>query len=162
MNHGIFSAGCLILLTAAVAFTGCASSDSTTAAVQPSPPVDPGEPIIVYQRSGGLNGMDDRLVIYSGGYCEMVRKNDRIYRCQVISYKLHTLDQAFADAGFFALPVEYRGDAQADAIRYSITYAVNGKKHQVVAYSNSLPDCLRPLVRELDQCVMLISTTNPM
>jgi hypothetical protein len=78
-----------------------------------------------------------------------------------MSLKLYKLEQAFADAGFFALPDEYPADAQADAIRYSIAYAANGKKHQVVAYSNALPDNLRPLVRELDQSIMLISTTMP-
>lgn len=164
MNRSIFGAGCLLLLTAALAFTGCARSDNTTAGLQVPPPplpVEQGEPIIVYQRSGGLNGMEDRFCVYGSGSCDLARKNDRVYRCQVMSLKLRTLEQAFAAADFFALPVDYPGNAQADAIRYSITYTANGKNHRVVAYSDSMPDSLRPLVRQLDQCIMLISTTVP-
>ena len=140
---------------------GCVQSDNITAGAQVPPPAGQGDPIIVYQRSGGLSGLEDRLCIYDGGACEMAGKNDRNYRCQVIALKLNRLEQAFADADFFALPDEYPADAQADAIRYSIAYAANGKKHQVVAYSNSMPDHLRPLVRELDQSIMLVSTTMP-
>ena len=160
MSERIFSAGCLLLLTAALAFTGCSQSDNITAVVLQPPPADQGDPFIVYQRSGGLSRMEDVLCIYCGG-CELARKDGRIYRCHVISMKLCKLEQAFEQSGFFALPGEYPGNSQADAIRYSISYAANGQKHRVTAYSDSLPDPLQPLVRELDQCVMLVSTTIP-
>ena len=104
-----------------------------------------------------MNGLEDRLSIYAGGGCELNRKNGVIYRCRIFSLKLYKLEQAFEEVGFFALPEEYPGNSQADAIRYSIFYEDNGKKHQVVAYSNSMPDPLMPLIRELDQCVMLVS-----
>jgi len=161
LSERIFNAGCLLLLTAAIALTGCAQSDNIAAAVQQPPPADQGDPFIVYQRSGGLNSLDDVLCIYNGGGCELARKNGRIYRCQVISMKLCKLEQAFEQSGFFALPDQYPGNSQADAIRYSISYAANGQKHRVTAYSDSMPDSLQPLVRELDQCIMLVSTTIP-
>lgn len=107
-----------------------------------------------------MNGMEDKLRIYAGGGCELNSKGGRTHRCQVIALKLCKMEQAFEEAGFFTLPDEYPGNSQADAIRYSISYASNGKKHQVTAWSNSMPDPLIPLIRELDQCVMLVSTAG--
>jgi hypothetical protein len=101
--------------------------------------------------------MDDRLCIYSGGSCELYRKNGVKYTCPVFSLKLCRLEQSFEDAGFFSLPAEYPGSPRADAIRYSIGYTTGGKTHCVTGCSDSLPDPLVPLVRELDQCVLLVS-----
>jgi len=101
--------------------------------------------------------MQDKLSMYEGGDCELVGKNGDLHRCRVLSLKLHKIEQAFEQAGFFALPDEYPGNSQAEAIKYSIYYAAGGNKHHVTAYSNSMPDPLIPLIRELDQCVMLVS-----
>ncbi len=157
LNHRVFSAGWLLLLTAAVVSTGCLQSDNITTVAQLPPQINQGDPYIIYQRSGGLSGLEDMLCIYDGGGCELNSKGGRTHRCQVIALKLCKMEQAFEEAGFFTLPDEYPGNSQADAIRYSIDYAASGKKHRVTAYSNSMPDPLIPLIRELDQCVMLVS-----
>lgn len=157
MSHHILVTGCLALLAAALAFGGCLQSDNTTTVAPIVPPAESGDPFIVYQRSGGLTGMDDRLCIYSGGGCELYRKNGVKYTCPVFSLKLRRLEQSFEDAGFFSLPAEYPGSPQANAVRYSIDYMAKGLKHRVTACSDSLPDPLVPLVRELDQCVLLVS-----
>lgn len=101
--------------------------------------------------------LQDRLSIYGSGDCELVGENGNLHRCRILSLKLLKIEQAFQQAGFFALPEEYPGNSQADAIKYCIDYAAEGKKHRVTAYSNSMPDPLLPLIRELDQCVMLVS-----
>ncbi|MFA5401186.1 MAG: protealysin inhibitor emfourin [Dehalococcoidia bacterium] len=147
----------MLLLTAAVIFAGCSQSDNTTSAAPITTPDRPGDPYIVYQRSGGLSNMGDTLSIYEGGDCELVGKNGDLHRCQVLSLKLGKIEQAFEQAGFFALPEEYPGNSQADVIKYCINYSAEGKKHRVTVYSNAMPDPLIPLIRELDQCIMLVS-----
>ena len=145
LSHRVFSAGCMLLLTAAFAGVGCVQTDNTTAVSPEFPKIAQGDPYIVYQRSSGLNDMRDTLSIYSGGDCELVGKNGDLHSCRVLPLKLGKIEQAFQEAGFFALPEEYPGNSQADAIKYCIDYSAEGKNHRVTAYSNAMPDPLIPL-----------------
>ncbi len=156
-NHRTFTAACLVLSVAALYFGGCTQSDNITPAAETVPAAAPGDPHICYQRSGGLSGLEDTLLIYTGGDCDLYRKNGARYSCPVFPLKLEKLEEAFLKADFLAMPAEYPGNSQADAIRYVIDYTANGDTHRVTAWSNAMPDRLLPLVRELDQCVMLIS-----
>ncbi len=160
VNRLVFSAGLMLLLAAAFVSPGCSPSDNVTSGPPALPPAEPRVPHIVYQREGGLGNLNDSLLIYSGGDCELTRKTGNVYTCRVLPLKLLKIEQAFEQAGFFALPVECPGNSQADAIRYVIDYTAGGNTHRVTAWSNAMPAPLLPVVRELDQCVMLVSITG--
>jgi hypothetical protein len=139
---------------------GCTQSDNVTPAAQVVPAAGAGDVHIVYQRSGGLSELEDVLRIYTSGDCELYRKNGVKYTCRIFTLKLCKLDQAFEQVGFLTMPAEYPGNSHADAIKYVIDYSVNGNEHRVTAWSNSAPDPLVPLIRELDECILLVSTAG--
>lgn len=113
----------------------------------------PGDTMLIYSRSGGFAGLDDRLTIYSNGECNLYRKNSKqefMLSLQQLAHLRELLDKA----NFFGLKSEYLPErAGADLIEYSITYKFGDKKHSVKTYDGAVPAVLQPLLDELNSII---------
>jgi hypothetical protein len=115
-----------------------------------APPVSrPEAPAILvdYQKTGGIAGLDDRLVIFTNGAGLLSGKNVN----REISFnrsELARIDEIFSNAGFSQLEPSYtsrRGGA--DLIRYSITY----KNMTVTTEDTAIPPSLEPVIDEMNR-----------
>ncbi|MDD1658775.1 MAG: hypothetical protein LUP92_00750 [Methanomicrobiales archaeon] len=88
-------------------------------------------------RSGGFGGMRREVRIET----ESLRREER-----------EPLEGLVQDSGFFTLPEKFpRPGKGADYFTYSITVDDGNRVHTVVVSQPSLPEGLRPLVREVSK-----------
>ena len=134
----------VIAIIAVVAVSGCLGSRSI-------PPASPSPPAVLldYHRTGGIAGVDDRLVIFDNG-AALVATRVVSHEFTVNRSELRRLDGLFVQAGFAALQGNYtsaRGGA--DLMRYTITYANN----TVITEDSVVPPVLQPVLSELNGIV---------
>jgi hypothetical protein len=88
-------------------------------------------------RTGGFGGLRREVRIETGALSREERE---------------PLEGLVRDSGFFALPEKFpRPGKGADYFTYSITVDDGKRRHTVEVSQPSLPDGLRPLVRELSR-----------
>ncbi len=104
-------------------------------------------PLIDYHRSGGIRGIDDRLVIRDDGTATLSR-NGKSSEVTVTSDVMDRLRRALGQSQFGGLRSEYEAPrGGADMYDYAITH--NG--HTVRAKDASLPEALHPVIAILDR-----------
>lgn len=109
--------------------------------------------LVNYQRSGGIAGFNDRLVINDDGHCTLQRKNLE-WQFNLPPDDLQNLRQLFQEADFFNLNSEYLpADIGADRFEYTITYRISDKEHTVRTMDGSVPQALTPVLSQLNRIV---------
>ena len=109
--------------------------------------------LIEYHRSGGIQGLDDHLVIYDDGTAALTRKGARS-EFTVEDAVMEELRSLLKEMKFRKLRKEYlpaRGGA--DLFEYMITH----DDHTVRTKDMAIPEGLMPLIDLLDQ---IISTST--
>jgi hypothetical protein len=90
-------------------------------------------------------------LVRSGGFGGM-RREARIETQSLPSEEREPLEGLVQDSGFFALPGQFpRPKKGADYFTYSITVDDGKRVHTVQVAEPSLPDSLRPLIREVSR-----------
>jgi hypothetical protein len=93
--------------------------------------------IIHLVRSGGFGGLRREIRIETGSLAREERE---------------PIEGLVRDSGFFTLPEKYpRPERGADYFTYSITVEDGERIHTVEVSQPSLPESLRPLLRELSK-----------
>ena len=133
-----------MLVVAAIVLAGCLGMKT--------PPVpDHAAPILFvdYQRTGGVAGVDDRLVIFDNGVT-LVKSRTATREILLNQSDLEQISAVF-DAGQFAMLegnyTSRRGGA--DLLQYSIRY--QGKT--VITEDTAIPPSLEPVIREMDHII---------
>ena len=157
------------LLTVAVIggilFSGCVGAppeppEAPDTAPEPTPngtptptPTNQNSVLITYQRSGGIMGLRDQLTIYSDGRCELRRK-DVEWEFTIPPSQLEHLKELMEEANFLDLKVPDLPPPIADSFEYVISYYPEvGKSNTVRVRTTAIPDCLRPIMHELNQLI---------
>ncbi len=145
MNMRTWTGVCAVLVVAAIVLTGCLGMKT--------PPVpDHAAPILFvdYQRTGGVAGVDDRLVIFDNGVT-LVKSRTATREILLNQSDLEQLSAVF-DAGQFAkLEGNYTSPrGGADLLQYSISY----QGRTIITEDSALPPSLEPVIRELDRIIL--------
>jgi hypothetical protein len=128
--------GLLVLVFSAALIGGCMDA-------QPSPAV------ISYNRTGGIAGFNDHLVVYGNGTALVTRNTGQI-TCALDRETREGLDATFRQTGFTTLADEYPAPVPgADYFSYEISY--HGKT--VRTETTGIPDTLSPVIAALDELV---------
>jgi hypothetical protein len=134
------------LIVAAIVLTGCLGVKT--------PPVSrPAAPTLFvdYERSGGIAGVNDRLVIFDNGVT-LVSSRSTSREIRLNQSDLDQISALFETAQFLSLEGNYtsrRGGA--DFMQYSISY--RGKT--VNTEDTAIPSSLEPVIREMN---LILST----
>jgi hypothetical protein len=133
---------CAVMVVTAVVLTGCIGTKTL-------PVPDHAEPTLFvdYQRTGGIAGMNDRLVIFDNGVA-LVSSRTTSREIQLDQSDLEEISKVFTAAHFTALEGNYtslRGGA--DFMQYSISY--QGKT--VNTEDTAIPPTLEPVIGELNR-----------
>ena len=132
---------CAVLVVTAVVLTGCLGTKTL-------PVPNPAEPTLFvdYQRTGGIAGVNDRLVIFDNGVA-LVQSRTTSREIQLNKSDLERVSTVFSTARFTELEGNYtslRGGA--DFMQYSIGY--QGKT--VNTEDTAIPPALEPVIEELN------------
>jgi hypothetical protein len=92
---------------------------------------DLGEPVIVYNRSGGIAGVREVLEIDPDGTARLTRNQGGSATMTLPADRLAQLRAQFDAAHFFDFAPEYDNHNVADDFYYTITYAANGQRKTV-------------------------------
>lgn len=142
----------LVILFMAVMTSGCLGARTPTA-VSPTLPVV----LLDYHRTGGVAGVDDRLVIFDNG-AALISTRSVNREFQVNSSELERLKRIFEQAGYVTLQENYTSPYNgADFMRYSITY--QGKT--LTTEDTVIPYPLQPIIRELNAVISAAHTIDP-
>ena len=113
-----------------------------------------GELFVVYKKSGGISGINERLIC-SEKRCWLTESGHPRGVEPLSAAEADRLREAFDRAEFQNLPSE-TGTPCADCFRYRIEYA----GHSVRTEQSALPDDARPLIAELDALVKRVHRGN--
>ncbi len=133
---------CAVLVIAAIVLTGCLGVKT--------PPVSrPAAPALFvdYQRSGGIAGVNDRLVIFDNGVT-LVSSRTTSREIRLNQSDLEQISMVYDTAQFPLLEGNYtsrRGGA--DFMLYRISY----KGKTVNTEDTAVPPSLEPVIREMDR-----------
>jgi len=133
---------CAVLVIIAVAFTGCIGVKT-----QPVPRPETPSLFVDYQRTGGIAGVNDRLVIFDNGVA-LVSSRTTSREILLNQSDLEQISAAFDAAQFTVLEGNYtsrRGGA--DFMQYSINY----QGRTVNTEDTAIPPSLEPVIREMDR-----------
>jgi hypothetical protein len=133
---------CAVLVVTAIVLTGCLG-------VKTQPVSRPATPTLFvdYQRTGGIAGVNDRLVIFDNGV-GLVSSRTTSREILLNQSDLEQISAIFNAAQFSLLEGNYtsrRGGA--DFLQYSISY--RGKT--VNTEDTAIPPSLEPVIKELDR-----------
>ena len=110
---------------------------------------DPANPLIEYQRSGGIAGFDDRLVIDSAGKATLTRK-DQEFSFSLSADEISALQNELEAANFTRLDEEYLPEqAGADLFEYRLTFG----GHTVQMVDTAVPEAMQPILDTLNQLI---------
>jgi hypothetical protein len=134
----------LIVLMAAAAISGCLGIKT--------PPVSHTTPpaiVVDYHRTGGIAGLDDRIVIFDNGVAVISQKTAST-DITLNQSDLLRIARIFDEAQFSMLQGNYtaRGGA-ADYFRYTISY--HGRT--VIAEDSAVPPSLQPVIDEMNRII---------
>jgi hypothetical protein len=136
----------VVLIVAAIVLTGCLGVKT--------PPVSrPAAPTLFvdYQRSGGIAGFNDRLVIFDNGVT-LVSSRSTSREIRLNQTDLEQISALFETAQFPALEGNYTSSrGGADFLQYSISY----KGKTVNTEDTAIPPSLEPIIKEMD---LILST----
>jgi len=105
--------------------------------------------MLEYQRTGGIAGLDDRLVVQADGKATLTRKDEHS-EIKLTSRQISTLKQQLEEAEFRSLKGIYEPETEGyDLFEYELTY----RGHTVRAFDGAIPEALRPLLDSLNAIV---------
>ncbi len=137
---------CSLCLVAAVLLGGCLGERTS-----PLPTTDAPEVFVDYQRTGGIAGVNDRVVIFDNGVA-LVSTRKETTEIALNQSELEQVSSLFNTSGFVDLEGSYtsaRGGA--DLMQYSISYS--GKV--VSTEDTAIPVRIQPVIDELNRIVSL-------
>lgn len=146
-----------LCLIAAVVISGCLGVQT--------PPVSRTTPpgiVVDYQRSGGIAGVNDRVVIFDNG-AALVSTRSVNTEITVNQTELGRIDAIFTGAKFSGLEGNYTSVRDgADFFQYRISY--RGKT--VNTEDTAIPAALEPVIEAMNQMVTVVaekgSTSSPL
>jgi hypothetical protein len=133
---------CALLVVTAAVLTGCLGTKTL-------PVPDPAEPTLFvdYQRTGGIAGLNDRLVIFDNGIA-LVSSRTTSREIQLNQSDLEQISTVFKAAQFTALEGNYTSPrGGADFMQYSISY----KGKTVNTEDTAIPPVLEPVIKEMNR-----------
>jgi hypothetical protein len=141
-----WTAAYLVIIIVTLLVSGCIGS-KTPAVANPSPP----EVLLDYHCTGGLAGVDNRLVIFDNG-AALISTRSMNRELQVNNSELERFDRIFRQAGFETLEGNYTSvSGGADFMRYSITF----RNKTVITEDTVTPYPLQPVIRELNAFIIM-------
>jgi len=138
----IWTGICAVLVIAAVVLTGCIGVKTL-----PVPRPETPSLFVDYQRTGGIAGVNDRLVIFDNGVT-LVSSRTTSRELLLTQSDLEQISAVFDTAQFPTLEGNYtsrRGGA--DFMQYSISY----QGRTVNTEDTAIPPSLEPVIREMDR-----------
>ena len=131
---------------AAVVVSGCLGSRTPPVSRPPVPSV-----LVDYYRTGGIAGLQDRLVIFDNGVA-IVSSRTVNQEIELNQTDITRIIQLFDQGRFSALEGNYSGrHGSADLIKYTITY--NNKT--VSAEDTAIPPSIQPVIDELNRIIRM-------
>jgi hypothetical protein len=133
---------CVVLIVTALILAGCLGTKTLPVPNTADPTL-----FVDYQRSGGIAGINDRLVVFDNG-AALVSSRTTSREIQLNQSELEQISQVFAAAQFTALEGNYtslRGGA--DFMQYSISY----KGKTVNTEDTAIPPALEPVIEEMNR-----------
>ena len=107
-----------------------------------------------YHRSGGIDGVDDRLVIFDNGVAVVSGRSTR-NELSLNATDIALISALFNQSDFSQLQANYSAPhGSADVVTYTISY--HGKT--VTAAETAMPPSLKTVVEELDRILQSVST----
>ncbi|MDO9034729.1 MAG: hypothetical protein Q7U51_05950 [Methanoregula sp.] len=146
-------AAIIVVLLAAVAISGCigVKTPSSSGPVPPAVFVD-------YKRTGGIAGLDDRLVIFDNGVAVISRKSVST-EIALNQSDLERITGIFNEAQFSMLQGNYTARVgAADYFRYTISY----HSKTVIAEDSAIHPSLQPVIDELNRIISRADTDKQM
>jgi hypothetical protein len=132
------------VLLAAAAISGCLGV-KTPSVSSPIPPAV----LVDYQRTGGIAGVDDRLVIFDNGVAVISRKTVST-EITLNQSDLQRISGIFNEAQFSMLQGNYTArHGTADYFRYTISY----RSKTVNAEDSAIHPSLQPVIDEMNRIV---------
>ncbi|HZN19395.1 MAG TPA: hypothetical protein VFB84_14640 [Micromonosporaceae bacterium] len=135
----------MVLLTGLVA-AGCVGSPDPgpRATPPPSGPTSPGQPLIWYERTGGIAGFKDQLVVQADGSYTITSRHSPGRTGTLSPAKLTELRRVLDGAGFATIPAT-NPPTYPDGFEHHIGYG----NHEVRAGDGAIPPALEPVVAAL-------------
>lgn len=125
----------VMLIALAVFLVGCATNPATN--------------LLEYQRSGGIAGMEDRLVIDSAGKATLTRKDQEV-SFSLSADEIKAIQDELEAANFSGLDAEYLpAQPGADLFNYRMTYG----GHTVRMVDTAVPEGMQPVMDRLNQLI---------
>lgn len=126
--------------------SGCLGSRTPPVSRPPAPSV-----LVDYYRTGGIAGLQDRLVIFDNGVA-IVSSRTVNQEIDLNQTDITRIIQLFDRGRFLALEGSYSGrHGSADLIKYTITY--NNKT--VSAEDTAIPPSIQPVIDELNGIIRM-------
>ena len=132
----------VVLIVTALLLTGCIGTKTL-------PVPNPAEPTLFvdYQRSGGIAGVNDRLVVFDNG-AALVLSRTTSREIQLNRSEREQISHIFEAAQFTALEGNYTSPrGGADFMQYSISY----KGKTVNTEDTAIPPALEPVIEEMNR-----------
>jgi len=134
----------IIVILATVALSGCLGV-KTPAVSRPTPPAV----FVDYHRTGGIAGLDDRIVIFDNGVAVISQKSAST-EITLNQTDLDRISELFKEAQFSMLLGNYTSRrGSADYFRYTISY----HSKTVVAEDSAVPPSLQPVIDEMNRII---------
>jgi hypothetical protein len=135
---------CACIIVAAVFLTGCIGQKAQTEAQTEPPSI-----LVTYERTGGVAGLDDRLVIFDNGVGVLMSRSGST-EISLSKLDMARINALFSEAQFSMLQTNYTvSRPSADLVKYSVGY--HGKT--VTVQDTAIPPSLQPVLNELDRFV---------
>jgi hypothetical protein len=141
-----------VVLLAAVALSGCLGV-KTPQLPGPIPPAI----FVDYHRTGGIAGLDERIVIFDNGVA-VISKKTASTEIALNQTELERISGILNESQFSMLQGNYTARrGAADYFRYTISY--HGKT--VIAEDSAVPPSLQPVIDEMYRIIILNFATLP-
>jgi hypothetical protein len=137
------------VLLAAAAISGCLGERTPPASGSTPPAI-----FVDFQRTGGIAGIYDRIVIFDNGVAVISQKTAS-REITMNNTEIERISGIFAESQFSMLQGNYTARrGTADYFRYTISY--HGKT--VIAEDSAIPPSLQPVIDEMNRIINRATT----
>jgi hypothetical protein len=132
----------IVLIVTALLLTGCLGTKTLPVPNPPEPTL-----FVDYQRSGGIAGVNDRLVVFDNGVA-LVSSRITSREIQLNQSELEQISHVFEAARFTALEGNYTSPrGGADFMQYSISY----KGKTINTEDTAIPPAMEPVIEAMNR-----------